>query len=111
MEPIDAIAAYCSAMKIDDPVYTPCYFKKFKKYICSVIIDNKPYYTYPDEFDNENDAKIGAARCALMEIKHVMEDKGKYTVCTDSSEDIATKIFDIIDDNGRFLDSIPLAFQ
>lgn len=69
MEPIDAIAAYCSKMKFSDPVYTPCYIKKFKKYICCVTINNTPYYPYPDEYDSKNDAKIGAARHALMQIK------------------------------------------
>lgn len=59
------------------------------------------------EFDDRDEAQLHVARKALTEIKRSHE----YPICMESAHDIADKIFECIEQNGIFLDSIPSIFE
>lgn len=67
---------------------------------------------YPNEFDTRNEAQIDAARVALKEIKNEeYENNIYYSLCEDTSDELAQKLFDCIGVNGFFLFFIPPFFR
>lgn len=81
---------YCAAHGFERPTYT--FFGSPPHLHCSVRIEGDVYSSYPEEFVNEETARLRTAEIAIQRIQHA-ESRKELSVCTVNDEEFIEGLY------------------
>lgn len=112
---VQRIEKYCGLKFLTPPIFDLYALKNNTQteYLCRCTVNGSAYSTYPDFFDTKKGAVDACAAVVVSAIKLEEESSQYPTVLGSSSQEIASKINDILNESatGVFLSEIPRLFR